>query len=237
MHSIWWVWGNISTGWIFEILNPWVMSNSMSLTIVIGLQEIYNNLKSCSFLRLPRKVITFLCRPSLGGSTITSHRFLILATSSIFVIRAFSAAFATKRTCFSSQFILALCSASMMASGTISIPMRWSHVPALRKLNQMLPVPQYRSRIFPSICPTISIASEKSCSAPYVFVWKKLNGDILKEIEGLLDCELRITDLSDISEVASDLSDNTSFSYIYPSPRNVLVWDSLFLIVSARPLL
>ena len=45
----------------------------MSLDIVIGLHEMYNSLKFFSFLRLERKAVTFLCNPSLGGSTITSQ--------------------------------------------------------------------------------------------------------------------------------------------------------------------
>ena len=54
IHSIWCVWGNISTGCTWENLNPSVDRISTSLAIVIGLQEMYKSLNWYSFFKFPR---------------------------------------------------------------------------------------------------------------------------------------------------------------------------------------
>ena len=54
IFSIWWVWGNKSTGCTSLNLKPSSISISMSLAIVIGLQEIYSNLNWYCFFRLER---------------------------------------------------------------------------------------------------------------------------------------------------------------------------------------
>ena len=54
IHSIWCVWGNISTGCTWENLNPLVDRSSTSLAIVIGLQEMYKSLNWYSFFKFPR---------------------------------------------------------------------------------------------------------------------------------------------------------------------------------------
>ena len=54
IHSIWCVWGNISTGCTWENLNHSLTNPSTSLAIVIGLQEIYKSLNWYSFFRFPR---------------------------------------------------------------------------------------------------------------------------------------------------------------------------------------
>ena len=142
MHSIWWVWGNISTGWIVLILNPHASKSSISLTMVTGLQEIYNNLKSDSFLRSQIIWTTFLWRPSLGGSMMTRPRLLSLFLISGVCVNAFSAGLAKNTTLSSIPLIFALYQASAIASSTISIPTSLLPFPTFKKLIPIDHVPQ-----------------------------------------------------------------------------------------------
>jgi len=160
----------MSTGWISLILKPHWISNSISLTIVTGLQEIYNNLKSDSFFRSQIIWTTFLCNPSLGGSMMTSPRLFSLFFISGFWVNAFSAGLAKKTTSSSIPLIFALYHASVIASSTISIQTSLLPLPDFKKLIPIVPVPQYKSNIVHSICPTIRIAWPKSCCAQRVFV-------------------------------------------------------------------
>jgi len=65
---------------------------------------------------------------------------------------------------------LALCQASTIASSTISIPTNLSHIPNLRKLIPILPVPQYKSKIVPLVYPVIFAAVWNNVCAAKVFV-------------------------------------------------------------------
>jgi len=152
------------------MVNPPWMKSSISLTIVTGLQEIYNNLKSDCFFKSQIIWTTFLWRPSLGGSMMTRPRLSNLFLISGVWVNAFSAGLARKITLSSSPFIFALCRASVIASSTISIHTSLFPFPAFKKLMPMLPVPQYRSSIVHSIVPTIFMAWLKSCCAQSVFV-------------------------------------------------------------------
>gem|GEM_PF-5828708 len=124
------------------MVKPHFTNNSISLTMVTGLQEIYNNLNSDSFFRSQIIWTTFLCNPSLGGSMMTRPRFFNLFLISGFWVKAFSAGLARKMTLSSRPLIFALYHASVIASSTISIPTNLSPFPDFKKLIPILPVPQ-----------------------------------------------------------------------------------------------
>lgn len=140
----------MSTGWISFMLKPHSTNSSMSLTMVTGLHDIYNNLNSDSFFRSQIIWTTFLWSPSLGGSMITRPKLSSFSLISGFCRNAFSAGAARKMTSSSMPLIFAFCRASVMASSTISIQTNLFPFPAFKKLMPMLPVPQYRSNIVPS---------------------------------------------------------------------------------------
>jgi hypothetical protein len=83
-----------------------------------------------------------LCNQSLGGSTITAHRFFIFDFNSGFVLKAFSLDAAKKKQLFSIQFILALCFASVIASSTISIHTRSDQIQFFSRLIHIVHVQQ-----------------------------------------------------------------------------------------------
>jgi hypothetical protein len=116
------VWGNISTGCTSCVLNHCSFTNnSISLAIVTGLHEMYNNLNLYSFLNFQIHSITLGCNHSRGGSTTTTPIFLIFSSNSGNFVKTFSHGDATKKLWLSNQFILALTLASFIASSTISI--------------------------------------------------------------------------------------------------------------------
>ena len=160
-------------------VKPSSTSSSISLAIVIGLQEIYSNLNAYCFFRSAKYLMTFGCNPSRGGSIITSPTFWIFSLSSGNLVSIFSAGEATKKDFSCKPLILALYSASTIAASTISTQISSFPIPILKKESPILPAPQYRSKIFPSIAPKSLSPVQKSFWAPSVLVWKNEEGEIL----------------------------------------------------------
>jgi len=111
-----------------------------------------------------------LCSQSLGGSTITVHKFFNLSLSSGLVLNTFSLAEAKKKQLLSTQFILALCFASIIASFTISIQTKSDHIQLFNKLIQIVQVQQYKSSMVHFIYHKFFCASENNFCAQRVFV-------------------------------------------------------------------
>jgi hypothetical protein len=124
------------------ILNQFCKNNSISLAIVIGLHDIYSSLKSDSFFSSHKKLIRFLFNHSLGGSTITAHKSFIFSFKFGLVLKAFSLGDAKKKQLFSSQFILALYCASIIASSTISIQTKSDQIQFFNRLIHIVQVQQ-----------------------------------------------------------------------------------------------
>jgi hypothetical protein len=78
------------------------------------------------------------------------------------LISIFSAGDATKKHLSSTQFILALCHASTIASSTISTQTNSSHTQDFKKDNQILQAQQYKSKMFHSIRQAIFMAVQNS---------------------------------------------------------------------------
>ena len=97
--------------------------------------------------------------------------------------RIFSAADAMNLHLSLIQLISALCRASCIASGTISIHSNSSQIHDFKKLIQILPAPQYKSNTFHLISQMFCIQVANSLSAQCVFVWKNENGEILNLAE------------------------------------------------------